>query len=383
MTGVQATADGKTYKNTYTYENDRLKTVSHNTTGDTPDVTYTFSYDALGSRTTVKVGTQTLSTNVYEADRARNLQRVDYGNGGKVRYAYDEFDRLTAVSYDGSDPVTNPRYKYEYGANGQSAHVVDTELNRTQWTEYDQAMRPIQANTFANDASGKPATLLYRTALKYDKFNNLIKFQERANGVDQATEYNYDNDNRTTKVAFRSSGAIRGLEYGYDDVNRVATIKRGTASIASSNAITVTENTALGTVYTFYPGDTTLYGAGATTSLVASIASGTGSNAMNFAYTYDDTGNILSEIRDGSATTYAYDGLGQLIRVNDPHQSTTWTYEYDRGGNILNKRRYAYTTGTLGTVLETVAYTYGDSNWKDKLTSYNGSVITYDAIGNP
>lgn len=27
--------------------------------------------------------------------------------------------------------------------------------------------------------------------------------------------------------------------------------------------------------------------------------------------------------------------------------------------------------------------TYGDKNWKDKLTSYNGTAITYDAIGNP
>jgi len=30
-----------------------------------------------------------------------------------------------------------------------------------------------------------------------------------------------------------------------------------------------------------------------------------------------------------------------------------------------------------------VPYTYGDANWKDKLTAYNGVVITYDAIGNP
>ena len=384
VTSVQATADGKTYKNAYAYENDRLKTVSHNTTSDTvTDVTYTFDYDALGSQAAVKVGTQTLSTNVYEADRARNLQRVDYGNGGKVRYAYDPFDRLTAVSYDGSDPATNPRYKYEYGANGQTAQVTDTNLNRTQWAEYDQAMRPIQANTFANDANGKPTTLLYRSTLKYNKYNNLIKFQERANGADHTTEYNYDNDNRTTKVGFRFSGTIRGMEYGYDDVNRVATIKRGTAAIGSDKTIAVTENTALGTAYTYVAGDTTAYGAGATTPLVASIASGTDSNAMNFSYTYDDTGNILSETRDGSVTTYAYDGLGQLIRVNDPHQNATWTYAYDRGGNILNKNRYAYTTGTLGPVLEPISYTYGDSNWKDKLTSYNGSAITYDAIGNP
>ena len=28
-------------------------------------------------------------------------------------------------------------------------------------------------------------------------------------------------------------------------------------------------------------------------------------------------------------------------------------------------------------------YTYGDANWKDKLTAYDGKPITYDAIGNP
>ena len=58
-------------------------------------------------------------------------------------------------------------------------------------------------------------------------------------------------------------------------------------------------------------------------------------------------------------------------------------YNYDRGGNILSKVKYAYTTGTLGATLQTIPYSYGDSNWKDKLTSYNGQEITYDAIGNP
>jgi RHS repeat-associated protein len=33
--------------------------------------------------------------------------------------------------------------------------------------------------------------------------------------------------------------------------------------------------------------------------------------------------------------------------------------------------------------MSTIAYTYGDTNWKDKLTAYNGKSITYDAIGNP
>ena len=108
----------------------------------------------------------------------------------------------------------------------------------------------------------------------------------------------------------------------------------------------------------------------------------------NHTYTYDDAGNILSVKRGSVTTTYAYDGIGQLTRVNDPNDTaggssgTTWVYEYDRGGNMTAKKRYAYTTGTLGTVQQTVSYTYGDSSWKDKLTAYNGQTFTYDTIGN-
>ena len=74
--------------------------------------------------------------------------------------------------------------------------------------------------------------------------------------------------------------------------------------------------------------------------------------------------------------SYAYDALGQLIRVNDETDTTsgatgtTWTYEYDRGGNIISKSRYAFTTGALGTALETIVYGYGDYNWMDKMTHY-------------
>ena len=80
VTGVETTTDGKTYRNAYTYENDRIKTVAHNTTGDTQDVTYTFNYDELGRKTTVKVGSQTPSTNEYTAEHSGLLSEMQYGN---------------------------------------------------------------------------------------------------------------------------------------------------------------------------------------------------------------------------------------------------------------------------------------------------------------
>ena len=150
------------------------------------------------------------------------------------------------------------------------------------------------------------------------------------------------------------------LSYTYDNLGRIAT--RTTGPLSST--------------YSYVGGG---YGAGSTTPLVSSIQQ----TGISFSYTYDNRGNITSETRNGATTTYAYDALGQLIRVNDPHENATWVYNYDRGGNITSKVKYAFTTADLGAAIETIPYAYGDANWKDKLTAYNGTTITYDAIGNP
>jgi len=75
--------------------------------------------------------------------------------------------------------------------------------------------------------------------------------------------------------------------------------------------------------------------------------------------------------------------LGQLTRENNVYANLTYTYEYDDAGNILYKRTYAYTTGTLGTVQSTISYGYNNANWGDLLTINNGNTVSYDAIGNP
>ena len=101
-------------------------------------------------------------------------------------------------------------------------------------------------------------------------------------------------------------------------------------------------------------------------------------------YSYTPQGNI-SAVTDGDRqSTYQYDEINQLIRENNAYLNKTVTYSYDAGGNILSKTAYPYTTGSLeGQTGETVTYSYGDSEWKDLLTAYNGQAITYDAIGNP
>ncbi len=205
--------------------------------------------------------------------------------------------------------------------------------------------------------------LLYRTELDYDTQNRLVGFGETASGQNYKTAYTYDSDNRITGMTFDGGNAIG---YTYDNLGRVSNrvVENGT------------DEGKLASAYEYVEGG---YGDGSTTPLVQKI----NQPQIPFEYAYDSRGNIISEKRGNLTTTYAYDALGQLIRVNDPHENATWVYSYDRGGNILSKARYAYTIGELGTAAQVVPYAYGDANWKDKLTAYNGKAITYDAIGNP
>jgi hypothetical protein len=68
------------------------------------------------------------------------------------------------------------------------------------------------------------------------------------------------------------------------------------------------------------------------------------------------------------------------ITVN---KGKTVEYAYDQGDNITSKTETSYDPNTGEVTADTINFEDGDSNWKDKLTSYDGKTITYDEIGNP
>lgn len=61
-------------------------------------------------------------------------------------------------------------------------------------------------------------------------------------------------------------------------------------------------------------------------------------------------------VQDGIKTAYAYDALGQLIRVDDGQENATWLYTYDNGGNIRSKQKFALGV-TTGEPLESTSLT--------------------------
>ena len=201
--------------------------------------------------------------------------------------------------------------------------------------------------------------------------NRTIYVVSKAGGSGTKTQYVYGNTSSGQKAGLIYGVKIDDqdiLSYTYDDLARTATR-------------TLDLGTDFTTSYEYLDGNSL----GSTTTLVSKMTNGN----VSWIYTYDSRGNIETISRqEGNGepvqqVKYYYDELNQLVREDSVAQNKTITYSYDTGGNLTSRKEYAYTTGDLGSPTSTVSYGYGDSNWKDKLTNFNGSTITYDEIGNP
>ncbi len=329
---------------TYTYDNyhNVLSAIS-----SASGTEYTFTYGAFDLVNSVKIGSRALISHTYSNDANRWLTRSDYGNGDYITYSYDLYGRTSAIGYEDNAEAV----KYTYDNNGNLGIVDDNVCGRKTKYLYDFQDRLMGYEENSVDHSNI-------VQWGYDDKNNLSSQTQTLNGTSYTTNYSYDNDNRLKQATTGGKSA----NYTYDVYSRMTgiTAKRGSSTVVSTG-ITYKNPTSATTstqVYKWTVGGTT------------------------YTYTYDSRGNITA-ISDGTNTTsYVYDSLDQLTRENNQAAGKTWVYTYDNGGNILRKSEYAYTTGTLGAALDTISYGYGDSEWRDLLTSYGWKDLTSDAIGN-
>ena len=75
----------------------------------------------------------------------------------------------------------------------------------------------------------------------------------------------------------------------------------------------------------------------------------------------------------------------QLLLENNQAAGKNWIYACDNAGNILSKKEYDYTlqSDLSEKTYEEITYTYGNEQWGDLLTGYNGNTITYTTNGHP
>ncbi len=350
----------------YVYTNDRLTQIK------TESTTYSIAYDTFGNATNIKAGNNTIVSSTYNS-RNGKLATMTYGNGLVVRYVYDELDRTSEVWYNNSG-VQTKAYSYEYDANGNICIVNDHVNNRMYRYKFDDQNRM----TGYVESSGN--TNLSSTVTTYDE-------QSRIHTISHSQDY---------ALTSSSANLVTKYTYSYNDKNNLSemTLSSGSVSykfIPSYDALEritsrqISMTTGSGTVT-----NTLTYGftsSGTNRSLqVAQLVSKVGSNSTTYNYTYDSNGNI-TQITNASGVVqykYQYDDLGQLTREDNRALGYSYVYTYDNAGNILSRKTYAFTTGTLGSVQSTINYTYGNSSWKDLLTNITGDgAITYDAMGNP
>ena len=320
----------------YTYTNDLLTSLR------SPSTTYNFVYDDFAQITGISIGSQEFIS--YEYDAYNRLNTLDYANGGSVEYTYDAQGNVILEEYEDDKTVS-----YLYDSNGQLVQRVDSATEITTTYTYDLSGQLIKYLEIGPNYN-------HGVAYSYNEDGQLISKTENLGSAERVFNYTYDEDGRIISM---SQGNIT-VTYTYDAFDRVCTQKFSVGGTDIHN-------------------NTILYNdSGNAISQQVSRYNG-------YTYTYDGNGNILS-VNDGTHTvTYAYDTANQLVRENNPTAGYTHTWTYDNAGNILFRKEYAYTTGDLTdiTPLDTVAYTYGNENWGDLLTAYDGKTITFDANGNP
>ena len=340
LASVAADVDsGYSLDATYTYTEDLLTSLRTNST------IYRFSYGLFSKISAIWTGTRLLASYTYTNTRDYYLSKLTYGNEDCVRYIYDDYGRVSLEIYEDGDTVT-----YTYNNSGALAAVRDsaTGITTTYYYDFtDRLMKYVETGT----------DYYHSVGYQYDSLNNLTMLVETINGVEHTTGYTYDEDNRLTTVT--QDGQTES--FTYDALGRLIASIFNLGELESSRS------------YTYNPGS----------AQIAEIDITAGEYDETYSYTYDDNGNILSVSWGDYETTYVYDSANQLIRENNQQENKTWTWEYDDAGNILRKKEYAYTTGALGSLVDTVLYIYGDTQWGDLLTYFDSHSITYDGVGNP
>lgn len=417
--------DGESETKVVTYTYDAFGNLLTSSTGND---TSTYIYDAAGrtllanengkytrtiydnqGRTIQEIGPQDYDSTKDGLPNANTYSDVNVGN----RYFYNEttgnldreINRLdvetTYTYYDTGEKETESFdiYKYDYNIKGNITKVYVDGVNTLSYN-YDENYNLI-SEVYANGQSIR---------YEYDDNNNLVR-QFHNSDTSAYVTYSYNSDNELTQKINTDTG----LRYEYDG-DDVEVFRIADDTLVQSYSQVVTEadeendietqtditETHFGTTYSsvikdnsisYTTGNNTVeYGYTQNDSTITSDSvKYNNSNALTSEYTYDNNGNVTekdygnsrsvintydteskinSKSYNNKTYNYTYDANSQLTAVSGTNYSAS--YAYDSRGNITNKT----VNGTSTT------FGYSNDGWNDKLTSVNGTPLTYDANGN-
>ncbi len=297
----------------------------------------TNTYDGFG-RLTQRISPDS-GTTTYTYDLANNLTASQDAAGVVTDHTYDALDRITSTTYP-ADAAEN---------------VTDT---------YDQTGHGfgIGRLTSLTDAAGS-------ASFTYDERGNQLTQKRVSGAVTLTTTTAYDKASRVASVTY-PSGVL--ASYTHDQAGHVTAI----AGQAGSTQATIVSGA---TYAPFGPLTAMSYGDGVaetrTYDLSYRMSQLTTGTVQGLTYSYnaaDLVTGIADSVTPGNAQTFGYDTLNRLKTAAGAYGSFAWTY--DASGNRL--------TQTLGGVSTTYGYT-AKSNLLSSLASGGSTTqVTTSAAGN-
>lgn len=334
-------------ENSYTYSGlGSVSKITHN------GFSYSFNYDVFYNLVSTRIGNVAITSNTYDSNG--NLTKTAYANGDYLEYAYDNYGNISVITGE-----TGKIAEMIYNKQGLVTKAVDYSSGETSYYYY----------TFDGSLESEYRTSSDGSLTHYiitDSNGNTVE-KTSVNGQTMTITTGSDDDG---KSFVNNDGVIN--ETSTDDLGRVSTV---TTKQNKSDTVFTKQ-------YSYYHGSES----NATTNMVGGISYKLSSDkVLGYSYNYNDTGNVENVYENGKkVAVYTYDELNQLVWYADTRTGRYIRIVYDNYGNIQKMESYSLGTNWAPVkLLETRTYSYDDTNWKDKLTEFDGDSITYDKNGNP
>ena len=324
-----------------------------------------------------------LITYAYKTGNGR-LKSMTYANGDTMKATYNSIGQMIAEKWYNSTNTLTAHYKYVYDGEGNIVRSIDI-LSKKEYNymyEEGKLIHAIECDITLDGETVTSKVIVSKIRYGYDNNGNMTKkIVSVGNGDYSYTYYETDEDGNTV-ATINSKNVTSHSKTDSFGRKEFDELKLGTGFLSRQ--------------FRYHNGDYTdehktnkKLQSSPTTQLVSEIIF---SDERTLSYEYDAEERITSvtekyivgRIETTDTTNYSYDSLGQLLTETNVVQTIDRSEEepvvtttnklinsmtYDNYGNILSKN---------GKV-----YTYGNSAWKDLLTSFDGESITYDAQGNP
>ena len=373
---------GVTLQNNFSYTRGYLTKLTHN------NFNFGFTFDSLGREKSVSVENEILFNKSYSKSNTTETLTTIYASGEESVLITDSRGNPTSRTYKGAyDSTSRAIFSAKYDGAGILTEYIDNEAgicynytydkhgNVTEVLEKDSATgATLRTNTYVYDteAHNKVLSTTYgATGQKY------IPIYEQNSAGDYYPDHAVIGVELETKQGNGYSVKYK-VETQKDDLGRIHNnfIKLGN----SNTSLLLQKYTYLKNEYPYASGKYI------TTDFVASVEDQIcGEADKTTVYTYDKSGNIETVSEDNVLVAkYYYDKWNRLVREDNHKLAKTYTWSYDIGGNILEKRTYDLcTTDSLSGNYTSDTYIYETTGNRDRMACYNNECCAYDSLGNP